>query len=98
MKICSPFVEQIPECKRTMRRLRKKIYKFITSKNYPKKQRQLPNNTTDLASFLALRPLPEFITEHLARRKALDLAAIKALAAPLLSLREISAITQAQEK
>ena len=39
MKITSPFMEYIPDCKKSMRRLRKKIYKFITSKNYsPKKQ------------------------------------------------------------
>lgn len=95
MKISSPFVEHIPECKRTMRRLRKKIYKFLTSKNYAKKQRQ---TSGDLASFLSLRPLPSFIVDHLAKKKNLDLAAVKSMIAPPFSLREVAAITLEQER
>ena len=75
MKISSPFVEYIPECKRNMRRLRKKIYKFITSKNYLRKH----NAPSDLMNILDKAQLPSLVAEQLGRRKSADLSAIKNL-------------------
>lgn len=96
MKISSPFVDYIPDCKRNMRRLRKKIYKFITSKNYHKKNH---HTTTDLMGIFSQRTLPQFVIEQLTKRKGLDLSAIKNLSIPTrLPLKEITAITQCQEK
>jgi hypothetical protein len=95
MKISSPFVEYIPDCKRNMRRLRKKIYKFITSKNYLRKQQSAP----DLMAILTRTPLPALLQEQLAKRKTADLSAIKNLSVPLrMPLREVAAITQRQER
>ena len=51
MKIESPFLSDIPNCKRKMRRLRKKIYKFLTSKNCPKPS----TSPSDLTPILTTR-------------------------------------------
>jgi predicted HAD superfamily phosphohydrolase len=48
MKISSPFVDYIPECKKNMRKLRKKIYKFITSKSYHKKHQESKNDLLNI--------------------------------------------------
>lgn len=74
MKIVSPFVEYIPDCKKNMRRLRKKIYKFITSKNYTKKENENKNN---LLGLLRARNVPAFLVEALGKKKNIDLNAIK---------------------
>jgi hypothetical protein len=74
MKIVSPFVEYIPDCKKNMRRLRKKIYKFITSKNYTKKENDNKNN---LLGLLRTRNVPTFLVEALGKKKNIDLNAIK---------------------
>ena len=96
MKITSPFVEFIPDCKRTMRRLRKKIYKFITSKNYHKKQQQ---PASDLISILTNAQLPTLLVEQLTKRKAADLSALRNLTLPLrMPLRDVAAFTQGQER
>lgn len=88
MKISSPFVEFIPDCKKNMRRLRKKIYKFITSKNYHRRQQ---DTTNDLISILAQRDIPQFVVEQLNKRKTIDLTAIRNLSVPVrLPLREIA--------
>lgn len=94
MKVASPFVEFIPDCKRTMRRLRKKIYKFITSKNYSRKQ--LP--PADLMRVLTHTQVPLLLQEQLAKRKNNDLSAIRSLAIPRITLKEIAAIALVQER
>lgn len=95
MKVASPFVEFIPDCKKTMRRLRKKIYKFITSKHYHKKPQE---SKKDLIALLKEREVPSFVVEILAKRKNVDLAAIKNLnVAVRLSLKDVVDITEKQE-
>lgn len=95
MKISSPFVEYIPECKRNMRRLRKKIYKFITSRNYIRKQ----NAPSDLMNILGKAQLPSVVAEQLNKRKSTDLSAIKNLNVTVrMTLKEVAAITATQER
>ena len=94
MKVASPFVEFIVDCKRTMRRLRKKIYKFITSKNYTRKQ-QPP---ADLMRVLIHTQIPTLLHEQLTKRKNNDLSAIRSLAVPKMALKEIAALALAQER
>lgn len=94
MKVASPFVEFIPDCKRTMRRLRKKIYKFITSKNYTRKQ----HPPADLMRVLAHTPIPIPLQEQLAKRKNNDLSAIRNLAVPRMALKELAAVALGQER
>ena len=95
MKISSPFVEYIPECKRNMRRLRKKIYKFITSRNYTRKQ----NAPSDLMNILGKAQLPSVVAEQFNKRKSTDLSAIKNLNVTVrMTLKEVAAITATQER
>jgi hypothetical protein len=96
MKISSPFAEYIPDCKKNMRRLRKKIYKFITSKNYHRRQQ---TGSDDLMSVLSLRQIPQIVVDQLAKRKTIDLSAIRNLNIPVrLPLKQIAEITAAQEQ
>ncbi len=48
MKVSSPFLEYIPDCKKNMRKLRKKIYKYITSKKYSKKNQDQKKDLINL--------------------------------------------------
>ena len=76
MKIASPFLEWIPTCKRQMRRLRKKIYKFLTSKNCPKHVKR----PTDLHALLKKSGVPEVVLEAMGQsRRCTELAAVRAL-------------------
>lgn len=59
-----------------MRRLRKKIYKFLTSKNYHKKHQ---DNRNDFITLFKQRGVPPFIIELLSKRKSVDINAIKNL-------------------
>lgn len=78
-----------------MRRLRKKIYKFITSKHYHKKVQE---SKKDLLALLKEREVPSFVVEMLAKKKNVDLAAIKNLnVAVRLSLKDVVDITEKQE-
>lgn len=78
-----------------MRRLRKKIYKFITSKHYHKKVQE---SKKDLIALLREREVPSFVVEMLAKKKNVDLAAIKNLnVAVRLSLKDVVDITEKQE-
>ena len=58
MRVESPFIEYIPECKKNMRRLRKKIYKYITSKRYSKKSE---SNRNDTLALLKRANVPSFL-------------------------------------
>jgi len=57
-----------------MRRLRKKIYKFIIAKKHDNKQQK---KGTDLISILKSRNIPSFLIEVLGKRKNTDLNSIK---------------------
>lgn len=55
----SPFVQDIKECKQTMRKLRKKIYKHsISTKNKAKKNR---DSTEEIINIFRSRNIPEFV-------------------------------------
>jgi hypothetical protein len=96
MKISSPFVDYIPECKKNMRKLRKKIYKFITSKTYHKKHQERKD---DLLNILKQRDVPVFLFELLSKKKSLDLNSIKNMnVSARLPLREMLEITLKQEE
>lgn len=95
MKVSSPFIEFIPDCKKSMRRLRKKIYKFITSKTYHKKQ---PNHGADLLAFFREREVPSFLLDVLAKKKTVDINSIKNMnVLNRIPLKDIVAIAQKQQ-
>ena len=74
MKIASPFMEYIPDCKRNMRRLRKKIYKFMTSRHYTQKNDQ---NKIDFSHLLSNKNIPIILIDNLSKKKTIDLNTIK---------------------
>jgi hypothetical protein len=74
MKVASPFIDYISDCKKNMRRLRKKIYKFIIAKKHDGKQQK---KGSDLMAILKTRNVPAFLIEVLAKRKNTDLNSIK---------------------
>ncbi len=79
-----------------MRRLRKKIYKFLTSRTYHKKHQEMRN---DFISLFRQKEVPSFIIDQLMKRKCVDVNAIKNLNVSLrVPLQEITKITDKQEQ
>ncbi len=74
--VVSPFIEDIPKCKLSMRKLRKKIYKYTTNQPKTKKVRDC---TQDIFKILEGRPVPGFVLESLKKKRTLDLAGLKNL-------------------
>jgi len=56
--VVSPFIEEIPKCKVSMRKLRKKIYKYTANQPKPKKVR---DTSHDIFNILENRSLPSFV-------------------------------------
>lgn len=93
MKITSPFLDSIPDCKRKMRRLRKKIYKYLNSKNHI----TTSHHTHNVLPILNNVPLPEEIKEQLSKKKSIDLAGLKNLQiGSMLPLSEIVELARKQ--
>ena len=76
--LSSPFMDSIKECKMTMRKLRKKIYKHsISTKSHPKKNR---DSTDQIIEIFRERQIPEFVTDTLRKRRNFDISSIKNIA------------------
>ena len=56
----SPFLSDMQECRQTMRKLRKKIYKNCRNNQYPLKK--LKDNTEDIIQIFQKRNIPAFVT------------------------------------
>lgn len=95
--LSSPFMDSIRECKLTMRKLRKKIYKHsISSKPAPKRLR---DTTDQIIEIFRERQVPEFVTDTLRKRRNFDISSIKNIAIlTQLPLREIQDRTNLQER
>ena len=72
--IASPFLSDIKECRLSMRKLRKKIYKHCLSKHKHKKQK---DNTEEIIEIFRKRNVPAFVTETLKKRRNFDMSSIK---------------------
>ena len=94
MKITSPFIDHIPDCKKNMRKLRKKIYKFMTSKNYTQKHDQ---NKMGLTILLKNTDIHSILIDALNKKKTIDLNTIKNIHIhQRISLEDIRDITSKQ--
>ncbi len=96
--IDSPFIQEIPECKKTMRKLRKKIYKYNINKNA---SRRNATDASDVLNLLKLRNIPPFLIDSLRRRRAqeISMGAIKNInVSSGCSLTDISSLANQQEK
>lgn len=75
--VASPFLSQIKECKLSMRKLRKKIYKQCSSKQKRNKQR---DSSSEIMGIFRERKIPGFVTEALNKRRNFDLNSVKNIA------------------
>ena len=57
--ISSPFIGEIKDCKLSMRKLRKKIYKHCISKQ---KSKKLKDSTEEIIEIFKERNVPTFVT------------------------------------
>jgi hypothetical protein len=71
----SPFFSDMQECRQSMRKLRKKIYKNCRNNHYPTKK--LKDITEEITQIFQKRNIPPFITEALRKRRNFDLKSIK---------------------
>jgi hypothetical protein len=93
--LTSPFIDSIKDCKQTMRKLRKKIYKHSISTK--PKVRKAKDSTEEIIEIFRVRKIPEFVTETLKKRRNFDLSSIKNIAInTLLTLQEIQCRTNQQ--
>ena len=92
--VASPFIEEIPKCKVSMRKLRKKIYKYTSTQPKPKKVRDC---TQDIFKILDGRAVPNFVLDSLKKKRTLDLAGLKNLVInPGSDFTEMSSIAGSQ--
>jgi hypothetical protein len=78
-----------------MRKLRKKIYKFTNSKNYPKQHYE---PTHDVFEILTNRQVPDFLIDILKKKRNFDFTAIKNIVvASEISLFEMNSLVNKQE-
>ena len=71
----SPFLNDITQCRASMRRLRKKIYKYTATHRENRKPKI--SGTQDLLVLLKQRNLPGFVIEQVTKKRTFDLASIK---------------------
>ena len=99
MKISSPFIQCIPECKRKMRRLRKKIYKYLNNKTRINSSSISSSSQLDVLPILGNLRLPKGLKEQLYKTKALDITTLKAMTfTPGVSLEDMIEMTRKQEQ
>ena len=92
--VASPFIEEIPKCKVSMRKLRKKIYKYTSAQPKPKKVRDC---TQDIFNMLEIRSIPNFVIESLKKKRTLDLTTLKnVVISPGSSFSEMSSMVRNQ--
>ena len=56
----SPFLQEMQDCRQTMRKLRKKIYKNCRNNQYQAKK--LKDNTEEIIEIFNRRNIPAFVT------------------------------------
>jgi hypothetical protein len=75
----SPFTEHIHDCKKRMRKLRKKIYKHNTSKTANKPAHRQNDLTSVLIDIFRKREIPGPIIESLKNKRNIDIFSLKSL-------------------
>ena len=91
----SPFLNDITQCRASMRRLRKKIYKYTATHRENRKPKVATNQ--DILLLLRQRNLPAFVIEQVTKKRTFDLASIKNVnVTQMASLEEIAKRTEDQ--
>lgn len=92
----SPFLADITECRASMRRLRKKIYKYTATHRENRKPKTPVAH--DILLLLKERNLPSFVIDHFSKKRTFDIASIKNVnVSHGATLQEISTRALAQE-
>ena len=71
----SPFLNDITQCLASMRRLRKKIYKYTATHRENRKPKT--TGSQDILLLLKQRNMPAFVIEQVTKKRTFDLASIK---------------------
>lgn len=78
LKVNSPFVEDLQECKSLMKKMRKKIYKYTSTHKQMKKSKDSAHNILGL---LEPRGLPNFLMDPIKKRRNFDINSLKSVMA-----------------
>ena len=93
--IQSPFLNDIPQCKTALRKLRKKIYKYTAVHRQTKKPKDA---THDIMGLLKARNIPAYVTESLKKKRVVDINSLKNVnIAHVVSPIDIASLAKAQE-
>lgn len=92
----SPFLDDITQCKASMRRLRKKIYKYTVTHRENRKPKH--PGIQDILLLLKQRNLPNFVIDQITKKRTFDIGSIKnVIVSQEASIEEITKRAQAQE-
>jgi hypothetical protein len=75
----SPFINQISDCKKRMRKLRKKIYKHNVNQNDKKSSNKNSDISSILINIFQKRNLPQTIISSLKNKRNIDIFSLKSL-------------------
>ncbi len=75
----SPFINQISDCKKRMRKLRKKIYKHNVNQNDKKSTNKNSDISSILINIFQKRNLPQTIISSLKNKRNIDIFSLKSL-------------------
>lgn len=75
----SPFIDHISDCKKRMRKLRKKIYKHNINQNDKKTLHKNQDLSSILISIFQKRQLPQTIISSLKNKRNIDIFSLKSL-------------------
>jgi hypothetical protein len=75
----SPFIDHISDCKKRMRKLRKKIYKHNVHQNDKKTSNKNQDLSMILVNIFQRRNLPESLISSLKSKRNIDIFSLKSL-------------------
>lgn len=75
----SPFIDHISDCKKRMRKLRKKIYKHNVNQNDRKTLSKNQDLSSILINIFQKRQIPQTIISSLKNKRNIDIFSLKSL-------------------
>ena len=75
----SPFIDQISDCKRRMRKLRKKIYKHTITQHEKKSSAKTNDLSSMILNIFNKRSIPQTIISSLKNKRNIDIFSLKSL-------------------
>lgn len=75
----SPFIDHISDCKKRMRKLRKKIYKHTIAQNEKKSSFKTNDLSSMILNIFNKRSIPQAIISSLKNKRNIDIFSLKSL-------------------